>query len=118
MVKKVKNEITLERELKQLKIIAKKHKKDACLQIQDIALSDKRVKEKFLKKVKDGILTHEGHFCPDHIGIPEERWVLFKFRSSGIILLINPSFIGVVNIVTKKVVKIIEPLGWDDKPFS
>ena len=111
--------MSFKQEFKKFEKTAKTFRNNQCLQIQKIALSDKKIQKKFKDMRNEKRLVFHGLFCPETISIPEERWVLFKFRcSTGIYCLLNPSFIVVVNIVDKKVERIIEPLDWNDRQFS
>ena len=80
-----------------------------CLTAQYIALSDQRVRQVFLQKIKQDYVF-KGISCLNKVGIPENKYVYFAFECPpNIFCLVNPSFAVVVNFVDGYVVSIIDP---------
>jgi hypothetical protein len=85
-----------------------------CIVAEYLAISDKAVQEKFLHKIAEGCIFR-GIRCLSGISIPETRRVEFRFDCpSGAICLVPPSFMVVVNMISKHVEQIVDPYIEDD----
>jgi hypothetical protein len=98
----------LDKEITKLKEVSVTSTND-CIVAEYIAISDKSVQEKFLHKISDGYIF-KGIRCLSGISIPETRRVEFLFDCpSGVFCFIPPSFMVIVNMITKTVEKIVDP---------
>lgn len=107
----------LDREIARLKDVALTSS-STCMTSLVLAISDKAVQETFLKKVAEGYVF-KAIKCQTGIGIPEYRRVEFQFECPpGMFCLIPPSFLVIVDIVAKTVVKIVDPYMGIDPGFG
>lgn len=103
----------LDKEITKLKEVSVTSTND-CIVAQYIAISDKSVQEKFLHKISEGYIF-KGIRCLSGISIPETRRVEFLFDCpSGVFCFIPPSFLVIVNMITKTVEKIVDPYLGDE----
>lgn len=110
MAEKAKSEFAkrLDAEVEKLRKVAE-HSTDHCIVAKLIAISDENVRELLLSKLDQGD-RFAGVSCVQGPGIPEQRGVLFRLDCPpGTICLVAPSFLAVINLLTKKVDHIIDP---------
>ncbi|WP_051217432.1 hypothetical protein [Paenibacillus assamensis] len=82
---------------------------DPCTVATAIALTNQPVREKLIEKFNAGYM-YNGYGCLKVVGNLGVSYVAFKFSCpAGVHCFINPSFVAVVNLVTKKVIDIIDP---------
>lgn len=82
---------------------------DPCLSAKYIAISNKEVRDTFLRKVTAGYVF-KSVSCPAIISVPEKKSVLFDFDCRpGTLCFIRPTFLVVVNLVTTQVESIVAP---------
>ncbi len=82
---------------------------DPCLVAKFIAASSNQVRELFFQKIASGYVFRK-IYCSDRIGVPENKYIVFDFEcEEGVLCLIPPAFMVVINIVDRYVVTIVDP---------
>jgi hypothetical protein len=98
----------LESETERLRTISE-NSADSCLSAKSIALSDDAVRELLIRKLEEGNVF-VGLRCTDGSTIPEQRGVLVGLACpSGTICLVDPSFLVMVVISERRVIRIVDP---------
>jgi hypothetical protein len=75
-----------------------------------IALSCEKVRRLFLDKYHTPIYNFNGVKCLTTVSIPEQKRVLFQFDCKpGVLCLLNPSFMVIVDMISGGVISVIDP---------
>jgi hypothetical protein len=82
---------------------------DTCITAMVITLTDKKTRELFLSKLKEGLM-YSGVNCLGGVSIPENVRIVYLFDPPpGVFYFIRPSFLVIVNMIEKRVVQIVDP---------
>jgi len=81
-----------------------------CTVAKFIACSDERVQDKLLVKEANPDYQFGNISCIEHLGLPERTGVIFVFTCKpGVLCLVNPSFLVIVDLITSSVTSIVDP---------
>ena len=98
----------LEKQISEFNKIAA-HSVDPCIIAKSIALSNQEVQDTIMKKLSEGSIF-KGLHCLERVTSWELIYIYFDFDCKpGVHCLVKPAFVAIVNIISGKVIDIIDP---------